>query len=176
MKLWEMKKKVQKKRERYEQKGKVYWEMKRPEIKTMAAEFFRRGLSAAGFGPLVLGVIYLILHQQGTLQVLAVEEVCLGIFSLSALAFIAGGMNVIYQIEQLPLMAAISIHGGVLYISYLATYLLNDWLEHSAATIFVFSGIFVFSYLLIWAIIYLVMKRRTKKINEILKKKQQFIV
>ena len=90
-----------------------------------------------------------------------------------ALAFIAGGMNVIYQIEQLPLMIAILIHGGVLYVSYLATYLLNDWLEWGVTPILVFSGIFVAGYLMIWGIIYSIIKRNTEKLNQILKEQQK---
>ena len=97
----------------------------------------------------------------------------MGIFSLSALAFIAGGMNVIYQIERMPLMVAILIHGGVLYISYLVTYLLNDWLEWGTTPILVFTGIFVVGYLLIWAVIYSIIRRNTAKLNEILKERQQ---
>ena len=107
-------------------------------------------------------------------EFLTVNEVCLGIFSLSTLAFIAGGMNVIYQIEQLPLMVAILIHGGVLYISYLGTYLLNSWLEWGVTPILVFTTIFVFGYFVIWVIIYSITKRRTEKLNELLKKKVQF--
>ena len=136
-------------------------------------EFFRRGMIACGFGPIVLAVFYLILQHQGAIETLTVNQVCLGIFSLSALAFIAGGMNVIYQIERLPLMAAILIHGGVLYISYLGTYLLNDWLELGVTPILVFSGIFVLGYLAVWAVIYSVTKRNTEKLNEMLKQKQQ---
>lgn len=142
-------------------------------MKKTVSGFFRRGLTACGFGPLVLAVLYLILHQQGILQTLTVREVCMGIFSLSALAFVVGGMNVVYQIEQLPLMVAILIHGGVLYGSYLATYLLNGWLEWGAAPILVFSVMFVLGYLAIWAVIYSVTKKRTAELNEILKKKQQ---
>ena len=97
----------------------------------------------------------------------------MGIFSLSALAFIAGGMNFIYQIEQLPLMVAILIHGSVLYISYLVTYLLNGWLEWGGVPIGVFSAIFVLGYLAIWAVIYAIIRRNTAKINKILKKKQE---
>ena len=141
-------------------------------MKKNVLEFVRRGLVACGFGPLVLAVFYLILQHQGLVQTLTVSEVCLGIFSLSALAFIAGGMNVIYQVEQLPLMVAILIHGSVLYVSYLGTYLLNGWLERSATPIFVFSVIFVLSFLTIWAIIYSITKRNTEKLNEMLKKKQ----
>lgn len=113
------------------------------------------------------------MQRNGTVESLTLNDVCVGIFSLSALAFIAGGMNVVYQIERLPLMGAISIHGGVLYVSYLATYLLNDWLDWGTAPVLVFTGIFVVGYLLIWAVIYSIIKRNTDKINEVLKKKQQ---
>ena len=142
-------------------------------MKQHTLEFIRRGFAACGLGPLVLAVFYLILQHHDGAQALTIHEVCVGIFSLSALAFVAGGMNFIYQIEQLPLMAAISIHGGVLYISYLATYLINGWLEEGFTPFLVFTGIFVAGYLLIWAIIYFITQKNTAKINEQLKKKQQ---
>ena len=141
-------------------------------MKKHILDFIRRGLVACGFGPLVLAVFYLILRHQGLVALLSVEQVCVGIFSLSALAFIAGGMNFIYQIEQLPLMAAILIHGSVLYLSYLATYIINDWLERGAMPVLVFTGMFVLGYLVIWAVIYSVIKRKTERINAILKKQQ----
>ena len=141
-------------------------------MKRNILEFLRRGLIACGFGPIVLAILYLILQRQAGVETLTVNQVCLGIFSLSALAFIAGGMNAIYQIERLPLMVAILIHGCVLYISYLITYLVNDWLEFGVAPILVFSAIFVIGYLAIWAVIYTVIQKRTAKINELLKQKQ----
>ena len=137
-------------------------------------EFIRRGMMACGFGPLVLAVFYLVLHQQGVIETLTVREVCLGIVSLSALAFIAGGMNVIYQVERLPLMVAILIHGGVLYAAYLATYLLNGWLERGTTPILVFSLIFAAGYLAVWAVIYSITRRNTQKLNEMLKKQQEY--
>ncbi len=142
-------------------------------MKKHIPEFIRRGLMACGFGPMVLVVLYLILQSHGLVQTLAVSEVCLGIVSLSVLAFIAGGMNVIYQIETLPLMVAILIHGSVLYISYLGTYLINSWLEWGTTPILVFSGIFIFGYLAVWAVIYSIIKRDAAKLNEMLKEKQQ---
>ena len=139
----------------------------------IAKGFFRRGISACGLGPIVLAILYLIFQRNGVLESLTVNEVCVGIFSLSALGFIAGGMNVIYQIERLPLMVAILIHGCVLYASYLATYLLNNWLAWSAMPIVVFTGIFLVGYIVIWVVIYSIMKRHTAKINETLKERQQ---
>ena len=139
-------------------------------------EFIRRGLIACGFGPLILAVLYLILQNQAGLETLTVNQVCTGIFSISALAFIAGGMNVVYQIEQLPLMWAILLHGCVLYFSYLGTYLVNDWLEWGKAPILVFTGIFGLGYLAVWAVIYSLTRRNTERINMALREKQQKII
>lgn len=135
-------------------------------MKKYLMEFFRRGFMACGFGPLVLAIVYLILQKNSYVQILTINQVCTGIFSLSLLAFLAGGMNILYQIERLPLLIAIFIHGCVLYIGYLATYLLNNWLEFSLTPIFIFTFIFLFSYLAIWIIIYSLTKKNTKAINE----------
>ena len=142
-------------------------------MKKFVSEFFRRGLVACGFGPIVLAIVYMILHQTANVQTLTVSQVCIGIFSITLLSFIAGGMNAVYQIERLPLMIAILIHGVVLYVSYLVTYILNDWLEWGLTPILVFTGIFIVAYLVIWAIIYSVIKQKTAKLNEILKQNQQ---
>ena len=142
-------------------------------MKKSVLDFLRRGSVACGIGPLVLAVFYLIMQRTGAMQTLTVNQVCIGIVSLSVLAFIAGGMNFIYQIERLPLMVAILIHGGALYVSYLITYLVNGWLEWGITPILVFSVIFVVGYLLIWAIIYSVIRRNTLRLNEKLKEKRR---
>ena len=142
-------------------------------MKKFVLEFLRRGLIASGIGPIVLAIVYLILQQTAAVETLSVNQVCIGIFSITALAFIAGGMNAIYQIERLPLMVAILIHGGILYVTYLGAYLLNDWLDWGVLPIIVFSAIFVVGYIVIWAIIYCIIKRNTAKLNKMLKQKQQ---
>ena len=142
-------------------------------MKKFISEFARRGLVAAGIGPTVLAIVYLILQQFNAIDTLTVDQICIGIFSLSALAFVAGGMNAIYQFERLPLMAAILIHGSVLYVGYLATYLLNDWLDLGAIPVIVFTAIFIVGYVVIWFVIYSIIKTNTAKLNEKLKKKQQ---
>ena len=140
-------------------------------MKKFFSVFFRRGLVACGFGPVVLAILYLILHHTAGVEVLTVRQVCVGIFSLSALAFLAGGMNAVYQVERLPIMAAILIHGAVLYSGYLATYLLNDWLEWGMVPVLVFTGIFIVGYLVIWAVIYSVIKKNTARLNRALERK-----
>ncbi len=142
-------------------------------MKKIFLEFCRRGMIASGFGPIVLAIVYLILDYHSSIGLLTVNQVCIGIFSLSALAFIVGGMNVVYQIERLPLMYAIFLHGIVLYVAYFITYLINDWIVWGLTPIFVFTGVFVFSYIVIWIFIYTINKKNTDKINQILIKKHQ---
>ena len=81
--------------------------------------------------------------------------------------------NITPRVLVLPLMLAILIHGGVLYVSYLITYLLNDWMDFSIIPIIVFSVIFVVGYIVIWISIYSIIKRNTAKINSNLNKKRQ---
>ena len=142
-------------------------------MKRNCLEFFRRGLLACGIGPIVFAIVCLILQWQVGVQSLTVGQISVGIFSLSALAFVAGGLNSLYQIEHLPLMAAVSIHGGALYVAYLLTYLVNDWLAWGTVPMLVFTGIFVLGYLVIWTVIYLVIRRKTRKLNEMLNRKRQ---
>ena len=142
-------------------------------MKDMVREFLRRGLTSCGLGPVILAMLYFILHRQGLVDVLTVDQVCVGILSITVLAFVAGGMNFLYQIERLPLMLAILIHGSVLYVSYLGTYLINGWLEWGAMPFLVFTGIFVLGYLAIWAVIYAIMRRRTSAINAVLQQRER---
>ena len=138
-------------------------------MKAFWKEFLFRGLICAAGGPLVLAVIYGIWSVSGTVTQLTPGEVCLALFTITLLAFIAAGMTAVYQQEQLPLPIAILLHGGTLYIAYLMIYLINGWLPQQLAAILVFTGIFVGIYALIWLFIYLVNKRKADKLNKLLK-------
>ena len=142
-------------------------------MKKFALNFALRGLVACSFGPIVLALIYIALHLGGVIDTLTVSEVATGILSISALAFICGGMTAIYQTEKLHIITAIMLHGGVLYVAYLVTYLINNWLEDGLIPFLVFSGIFVVVYAIIWVMIYAINRKRIAKINAILKTKQE---
>ena len=137
-------------------------------MKKFWKEFLFRGLISAAGGPVVLAVIYGILGATGAAESLSPREVCMGILSITLLAFIAAGMTAIYQMEQLPLPIMILLHGGSLYIAYILTYLLNGWLQKSLTSFLVFTGIFVTGYALIWFIIYLFEKAKADKLNKML--------
>lgn len=138
-------------------------------MKKFAKEFILRGLVACGGGPLVLSIIYGILGAAGVVTALTPQEVCIGIVTITLLAFVAAGISAIYQIEQLPLACAILIHGAVLYATYILIYFINGWLQQQLTSILVFTAIFIVGYALIWLIIYAVEKRKTQKINDLLR-------
>ena len=137
-------------------------------MKAFWKEFLFRGLICAAGGPLVLAIIYGILGAAGTVEEIPATQVCLGIVTITLLAFIAAGMTAIYQMEQLPLPTMILLHGGALYIAYILTYLINGWLLTQLVPILVFTGIFLAGYALIWLIIYWTIKAKTQKINKLL--------
>ena len=138
-------------------------------MKNTVSRFFLRGLVAGGFGPIAFAVVYMILNCAADVEELSVNQLCIGIFSLYLLAFIVGGMNVIYSIDRRPLAFAILIHGGVLYVCYLATYLLNDWIKFGALPIMIFTVAFAVGYLFVWLIVVLSIKACAKRLNNRLK-------
>lgn len=138
-------------------------------MKTFWKEFLLRGLICAGGGPIVLAIIYGILGTTGTVAYFTPHEVCIGIVTITLLAFVAAGMTAIYQMEQLPLPIMILLHGGALYIAYILTYLINGWLLRELTPILIFTGIFVAGYALVWLTIYCIERDKIKKINKMLK-------
>lgn len=134
-------------------------------------EFIKRGLMSAAGGPIILAIIYGVLGATGAVTAFAPREVCLGILSITLMAFIAAGITMIYTVERLPLLSAILIHAGVLYLDYLIIYLLNSWIPRNGEAIGVFSGVFATGYALVWLAIYLCSRMRIRKLNAKMKKK-----
>ena len=138
-------------------------------MKQFWREFLFRGLICAAGGPVVLAFIYGILGANGVVEAFSPGEVCMGILSITVLAFLVAGLSAIYQLEQLPLPIAILIHGAGLYAAYILTYLLNGWLQGQLVPVLVFTGIFAAGYGIIWLIIYCTIKSKTEKLNKMLK-------
>ena len=132
-------------------------------------DFILRGLVAMGFGPIVFAIIYGILGVCDLVNVVLVREMTLGILTITGLAFLAGGITVVYQIEELALSKAITAHGLILYLAYAVVYLTNSWLEEGIIPFVVFTVIFVIGYLLVWLVIYFVTKKGTDEVNKKLK-------
>lgn len=130
-------------------------------------EFIKRGLLAAWGGPVVLSIIFLCIGKGD----ITLADAAKGILSITALAFIAGGITTVYQIERLPLFPALLIHGLVLYVSYLTVYLLNGWLAEGVIPLVVFSVCFILGYALIWVFIYFFTKHRAAALTHALQQK-----
>ena len=141
-------------------------------MKKYVSGFILRGLTSMGFGPIILAIIYWILGLTGTVTSLTVGEVALGILTVSLMAFIAAGINVVYQIEKLPLFYAILTHGIVLYLDYIIIYLINGWIKDGIAPLLIFTASFAVGFALIWLIIYVSTKKRTEKLNAMLNGKR----
>ena len=133
-------------------------------MKKYVLEFVKRGLMAAAGGPVLLAIIYGVLGATDTVAALSPSEVCAGILSITVMAFVAAGITMIYTVERLAVPMAILIHAGVLYLDYLLMYLLNSWLPRNA--IGMFSVIFFAGFALVWVVIWLCIREKTKKLNE----------
>ena len=138
-------------------------------MKAFLKEFLKRGFISAWGGPFVLAIIYFIVGKIENIQNIPINEVSLGIISITFMAFTAGGITAIYQNDFLPIASSILIHAAVLYFDYLIMYLLNDWLPRSE--IGIFTAIFVAGFAIIWVIIYFCSKRKIDSLNKLCKEK-----
>ena len=134
-------------------------------MKKYVLEFIKRGLMAASGGPIILAIVYGILGATGKATSFTPNEVCMGTLTITLMAFVAAGISIVYQMEQLPLASAIAIHAGVLYLDYLVMYLLNSWIPRDWTGIGIFTAIFAVGYGLVWVCIYFGIKAKTDRIN-----------
>lgn len=129
-------------------------------------KFVQRGAMFAWGGPVITAIVWMCLKGAGVISTLTVEEVVLGIISTTIMAFIAAGISIVYQIEALPKAFAGLIQGAVLYIDFLAFYLLNGWIPTNM--IGLFTLIFVVVFGIIWLSIYVPIKVKVARMNEML--------
>lgn len=138
-------------------------------LKKYFKDFLLRGLVSMGFGPIILSIVYGILGLCRVVDKLAVNDVVLGFLSITALAFLCGGITVVYQIEEIGISKAITLHGIALYVAYAVVYITNNWLKDGLIPFLVFTVIFVAGYALVWLVIYLITKRGTDSLNKKIK-------
>ena len=127
--------------------------------------FLQRGIAFAGFGPIILGIVFLIIEKTVTDFSLTGYQVFIAILSTYILAFVQAGASVFNQIEEWPLTKSLLCHFSSLYVVYIVCYLINTWIPFELAAVLVFTGIFVAAYFAIWLIVYLSVRATTKKLN-----------
>ena len=135
-------------------------------MKRQVKNFCARGAMFAWGGPVILAIVWSALKATGVVTGLTVDEAVLGIISTTLMAFIAAGVSIVYQIEKLPKAFAGLIQMAVLYFDYLGFYLLNGWI--SLDKVWVFTVIFAAGFTVIWLCIYLSIKRKVEKMNQML--------
>lgn len=132
-------------------------------------EFFHRGLIFGGFGPIILGIFYLVVSKTVEDFSLSAKEVLLGIVSIYILAFLQAGASVFNQIEHWPLPKSVFFHFTTIYVAYVLCYLLNSWIPFVPEVLLIFTAVFVAIYLVVWIIVYISVKAASKKMNTKLK-------
>lgn len=127
--------------------------------------FLHRGLMFSGFGPIVAGIVYMILSITVTDFSLDGYQVFLAILSTYILAFLQAGASVFNQIEEWPLPKSLLCHFTTLYLAYSVCYIVNSWIPFVPEVLFIFTLIFVAIYFTIWIVVYFSVKAISKKIN-----------
>ena len=138
-------------------------------MKKYLKSFLHRGLVFGGFGPLILGIIYIILEKTMPGFSLTGKEVSLAIISLYLLAFMQAGASVFNQIEEWALPKSLFFHFTTLYVAYVSCYLINTWIPFKAEIVMIFTAVFVAIYFVIWITVYICVKATSKKFNKVLK-------
>lgn len=133
-------------------------------MKKYVIEFLKRGMLFGGFGPLIAGVVYLIISIY-TEFTLSPVEVFLAIISTYLLAFIQAGASIFNQMDM-PILKTMALHFSFIYIAYVSCYLINSWIPFKWEVIIIFTAIFLITYLIIWLVIYLIINNTTKKMNK----------
>ena len=135
--------------------------------------FLHRGLIFSGLGPILAGIIYVILELSGVDLNLSGLDVLKAILTTYVMAFIHAGSGVFNEIEKWGKAKAILCQMSSIYIVYMGGYLINNWIPLDYKVILIFTGSFIFGYLIIWFTVYFITKRNTEKLNEKLKLEQE---
>ena len=128
-------------------------------------EFLHRGLMFGGFGPIILGVIFLIVSNSVTDFSITAMQILIGIISTYFIAFAQAGATVFNQIESWSVPKSTFFHFLTIYIAYVGAYLINSWLPFDPKVILIFTLIFVVVYLIIWITVVITIKIISKKLN-----------
>ena len=134
-------------------------------MKKYIKSFLHRGLIFGGFGPIIVGIVFLIISILDKVSVTG-TELFIMIFSTYLIAFVHAGASVFNQIKEWPLLKVITVHSITLYFAYIFCYLVNSWIEFSWLGILFFTLIFALTYLVVWMVVYIVIKQTTKQMNK----------
>lgn len=129
-------------------------------------DFFLRGLMFGGFGPIITGIVYLVLQISLKNFTLSGVEIFTAIVSTYLLAFVHAGASVFNQIESWSLAKSTLCHFGLLYIAYVLCYVINSWIPFEPLVLGIFTAIFVVGYTVVWLTVYICVRATAKRLNQ----------
>ncbi len=132
--------------------------------------FIHRGAVFGGFGPIVMAIVYLILHLTIDNFFVGGSEIFSAVISTYILAFIHAGASIFNQIEEWPIAKSILIHFTTLYLAYTLCYLINSWIPFNLIVFLIYTGAFVLAYAIIWVTVVLFVTRTKRELNKKLNK------
>ena len=132
-------------------------------------DFFLRGLLFGGFGPIIAGIVFLVLHFTLKDLTLTGLQVFTTIVSTYLLAFVHAGASVFNQIESWPLAKSTLCHFGLLYVAYILCYVINSWIPFEPMVLGIFTAIFAVGYAVIWLAVYVSIRVTVKRLNRSLR-------
>ncbi len=128
-------------------------------------EFLHRGLIFSGFGPIIAGIVYLVLNYTVDDFSVSGKEMFFAIISTYLVAFVHAGVSVFNQIEEWGIAKSLLCHFGSLYAVYTLCYLFNSWIPFDIKIFAIYTAVFAAVYFVIWIIVYFAVKSTSKKMN-----------
>ena len=119
-----------------------------------------------GFGPIIVGIVFLVLDLTLEDFRLGGAEVLLAIVSTYLLAFVQAGASVFNQIEHWSLAKSLLFHFLTIYLAYSLCYIVNSWIPFEPMVILIFTVIFIVAYFIIWFTVYFSTKAIEKRLNK----------
>lgn len=136
-------------------------------------EYLKIGFMFSGIGPVVAGIIYLILEKTGVSLNLSGFDVFLAIITTYIMAFVQAGASTFNRIEHWGKAKSLFWQMSTIYVVYIGGYLINRWIPLDWKVIIIFTSIYIASYLIVWLFVYFIIKKESKKLNQRLIEKQQ---
>lgn len=127
--------------------------------------FLHRGLVFGGFGPIILGTVFLFLDRGGVELGLTGYDVFLAVLSTYIIAFVQAGASVFNQIDHWPPAKSLACHFSSLLAVYAITYTVNSWIPFEPLALLVFCLVFIAVYFTVWLTVYFSVKAYTRKLN-----------
>lgn len=127
-------------------------------------EFLKRGLMFAGFGPVIVGIVYYIISFSVDLGLSGLDFL-VAIISSYLLAFIQAGASVFNTIENWSIAKSTAFNLTSIYLAYLGAYLINGWIPFNWIVVLIFTLVFVVTYFIITLVVYVCTKSITNKLN-----------